>query len=261
MPEEVSSNALMRGFMILEAVAESRSGLTNSEINRRLKIPKSSASYLLRTMEKRGYLRRDQDTGKYQLGFKLLSLTKNMLTNFDVRELAKPAMRKFVERAELPIQLAVIDNGRAVYIEKLDVPSFVKMDIWVGHRVPVHTTAVGKCLMAFLPAEEIIEILETRGMEKKTLHSISTHTRFLRELEKVRQFGFAIDNEENSEGVRCVAAPIFNAEGNVVAAIGTSGLLVHLNETRLPEITDLIKRAAEDVSEKMGFQTQNLQNL
>jgi DNA-binding IclR family transcriptional regulator len=253
MSDEISSNALERGFAILEAVANSTHGLSNSDISRRLDIPKSSASYLLRTLEKLGYLQRDASSNKYHLGLKLLTLTRNVLVDLDVREVAKPFLERFAKQTLLPSHLAVMDNGRAVYVEKVEAPGFVKMDIWVGHRVPVHTTAIGKAIAAFLPETEVERILTERGMEKLTLQSISTHTRFARELEKVRQFGFAIDNEENADGVRCVAAPIFDYNGEVVAAFGTSSTTIRLTEARLPEIVDLIKKSAAEISKKMGF--------
>lgn len=253
MPDEISSNALERGFAILEAVANSSHGLTNSDISRRLDIPKSSASYLLRTLEKLGYLHRDSNSGKYHLGLKMLTLTRNVLVDLDVREIAKPYLEKFAKQTLLPSHLAVLDNGRAVYVEKVETPGFVKMDIWVGHRVPVHTTAIGKALAAHLTETEVERILNERGMEKKTLQSISTHTRFARELEKVRQFGFAIDNEENADGVRCVAAPIFDFNNEVVATFGTSSTTIQLTEARLPEVVELIKKSAQEISRKMGY--------
>jgi IclR family acetate operon transcriptional repressor len=254
MSEETSSNAVGRALSILEMVAESNKGLSNSDLSRRLKIPKSSASYILRVLEKRDYLQRDAG-GKYRLGLKLLSLTGGAMTHLDVREVAKPILVEFLKKSRLPeVHLAVLDNGRAVYIEKIeDEKSFIKMDIWVGHRLPVHTTAIGKILVSFLPEEEILRILELRGMERKTRKSITNPQKFLREAARVRQYGFAVDDEENAEGVRCIAAPIFDAKGNIAAALGTSSVIMHIDETHLPKIVDLVKKAGSKVSRQMGF--------
>jgi IclR family acetate operon transcriptional repressor len=254
MSEETSSNAVGRALSILEMVAESNKGLSNSDLSRRLKIPKSSASYILRVLEKRDYLQRDAG-GKYRLGLKLLSLTGGAMTHLDVREVAKPILVEFLKKSRLPeVHLAVLDNGRAVYIEKIeDEKSFIKMDIWVGHRLPVHTTAIGKILVSFLPEEEILRILELRGMERKTRKSITNPQKFLREAARVRQYGFAVDDEENAEGVRCIAAPIFDAKGNIAAALGTSSVVMHIDETHLPKIVDLVKKAATKVSRQLGF--------
>ena len=254
MSEETTSNAVERAFSILEIISESSQGLSNSDISRRLKVPKSSASYILRVMEKRGYLTRGEG-GKYRLGFKIMSLSHQQSAHIDVREVAKPILEKFVEKSRMSeAHLAVLDNGRAVYVEKVEAEnSFIKMDIWVGHRLPVHTTAIGKVLVANLSDEEIVKILTLRGMEKKTRKSIVSQTKFLQEIAKVREHGAAIDNEENSANVRCLAAPIFDANGAVVAALGTSSTILQLDETNLPKIIELVKDAARKVSEELGY--------
>jgi len=254
MSQETTSNAVERAFSILEAVAESQHGLSNSDLSRRLKVPKSSASYILRVMEKRGYLFRSED-GKYRLGLKIMSLSHERTAHLDVREVAKPILEKFVEKSRMSeAHLAVLDNGRAVYVEKVEaVNSFIKMDIWVGHRLPVHTTAIGKVLVAHLPEAEVIKILELRGMEKKTRRSITDPKKFLRELEKVKEYGFAVDNEENSLNVRCLAAPIFNHQGELIAALGTSTTILQLDKSHLPKVVELVKNAARKVSQQIGY--------
>ena len=254
MSEETTSNAVERAFSILETVAESRNGLSNSDISRRLKVPKSSASYILRVMEKRGYLIRG-DGGKYRLGLKIMSLSREQSAHVDVRQIAKPILEKFVEKSRMSeAHLAVLDNGRAVYVEKVEAEnSFIKMDIWVGHRLPIHTTAIGKVLVAHLPEAEVIKILDMRGMEKKTRRSSTDKKKFRRELEKVREYGFALDNEENSLNVRCLAAPIFNANGETVAALGTSTTILQLDKSHLPKVVELVKDAARKVSQQIGY--------
>ena len=249
-----TSNAVERALSIIEIVSESSRGMSNSDLSRRLKIPKSSASYILRVLEKRAYLHRDLH-GKYRLGLKLMSLTGDALTHLDVREVAKPVLEDFLKKSRLPeAHLAVLDNGRAVYIEKVEnEKSFIKMDIWIGHRLPVHTTAIGKVLVANLPEKEISDILTLRGMEKKTRKSITSKQKFLQEMKKVKEYGFAIDNEENADGVRCIAAPIFEASGNVAAALGTSGTIMHIDENHLPKIVELVRKSANQVSRQLGF--------
>lgn len=249
-----SSNTVDRTLSILEAVSHSEHGLTNSDISRRLKIPKSSASYILRVLENRGYLLRENGSGKYRLGLKLMGLTRDMLTHIDVREIAKPVMEEFVRRVNLSSHLAVLDNGRAVYVEKVEALNFVKMDIWVGHRLPVHSTAIGKVLVSNMTPDEISGILNLRGMDKRTPKTIMTPAKYLKEIEKVKAFGFAIDNEENSTGVRCVAAPVFDAQGQIVAALGTSATTMQLNEDNLPKIVKLIQQSGLNISGQMGYQ-------
>ena len=253
MTEESTSNAVERALSIFELIAQSNHGLSNSDLSRRLKIPKSSASYILRVLEKRNYLQRDEG-GKYRLGLKLVSLTRDALTHLDIREISKPILEQFLVKSRLSeAHLAVLDSGRAVYVEKVEAQSFVKMDIWVGHRLPIHTTAIGKALVANMPEKDILQMLEMRGMEKKTSKSITNKTKFLKELEKVQKYGFAIDDEENAEGVRCVASPVYDSNEKVVAALGTSTIIMQLNESQLPKIVEMIKDAAALVSQRLGY--------
>ena len=249
-----SKNTVERTLSILETIAHSTGGMTNSDISRRLKLPKSSASYILRILENRGYLTRESNSGKYRLGLKLMGLTRESATHTDIREVAKPIMESFVKRNNLSTHLAVLDNGRAVYVEKVEnANSFIKMDIWVGHRLPVHSTAIGKVLLSEMSEKEVLAILELRGMEKKAPKTITNPKRFLKELEKVRTYGFALDNEENSDGVRCIASPIFDAQGKIVAAIGTSDTINRLDEAHLPKTVEMIKKSAAQISSLLGF--------
>lgn len=246
------STAVERALAILEATAQ-RSGMTNAEISRKLRIPKSSASYLLRTLERGGYLRRERESGKYRLGLKVLSLSHLALADLDFRQVALPILRQLVETSQLTAHLAVLDQGQAVYIEKVDAPGFIKMNTWVGRRMDLHSTSVGKALAAFLPAPELDGILKSRGLPKRTPQTITVASRLLRELEKVRLQGYAVDEEENSLGVRCVAAPVFNTLGEVEASVGLTGTLAQLEKSRVPKMAELVREAARKISQQMGY--------
>lgn len=249
--EDTTSTAVERTLRILEAVAE-RGPQTNSELSRRLEIPKSSASYILRTLEQRGYLRRESSTGKYRLGLKALSFTHGALAGLDIREIALPLLRQLVERSHLTAHLAILDHGEAVYIEKVEAPGFVKMDTWVGRRLQVNSTAVGKTLLAWLPQSEVEAIIKQHGLRKQTAKTITTHAAFLRELERVRARGYAVDDEENSLGVRCVAAPVFDNLGLVVASVGVSGTTTQNDRAHLPKVAEMVKATARKISQQLG---------
>ncbi len=251
--EDSSSRAVLRALSILETVAGRSHGLTNSEISRKLEIPKSTASYILHALETKGYLSRDKETGKYRLGLKLITLSQNVMTHLDLREIALPLMQHFVDKTKISSHLAILDRGRAVYIEKIEADSFVRTDTWIGKRVPVHATAIGKILVAYMDETSVDGILKVRGMDKFTSKTIITRTKFHQELEKVYKQGFAIDDEESSAGARCIAAPIFNSDGAVVAAVGTSGTIGQIDEAHLNRITELIKETARKISNQLGF--------
>lgn len=238
---------------MLEAVAQDAEGLSNAEISRKLEIPKSSASYILRTLETRGYLTRNPETGKYRVGLKILSLSRGALSGIDVREVALPIMRHLMEKTNLTCHLAILDGPDAVYIEKVEPTGFIRMDTWVGRRMRVHATSVGKALVAHIPQERLEKILTERGMEKRTPKTITTVSRLLKDLEKVREQGYAVDDEENNMGARCVGAPVFNQQGTIEAAIGLSGTINQVNPHTMPRILEHLKDAARHVSMQLGY--------
>jgi IclR family acetate operon transcriptional repressor len=252
--EESSSTAVERALAILEAVAQRSAGLTNSEISRRLSIPKSSASYILRTLEQRGYLQRENGTGRYRLGLKVLALSRGVEAGVDIKQVALPVLERLVERSNLTAHLAVLDRGEAVYIEKVDSPGFIKMDTWVGKRMDIHSTGVGKVLVASLPAAEVEALVKMRGLRKITSKTITSPSAFLRELEKVRDRGYGVDDEENSPGARCVAAPVMDAAGRVIAAIGLSGTVSQIDRSSIGKVAEMARDAARKVSKHFGYQ-------
>jgi IclR family transcriptional regulator, KDG regulon repressor len=247
------SVAVERALAILEAAAHEADGLSNAEISRKLQIPKSSASYILRTLEKHGYLHRDPESGKYRVGLKILSLSRGALSGIDVREVALPIMRHLVEKTNLTCHLAILDGPEAVYIEKVEPTGFIRMDTWVGRRMRVHATSVGKALVAHIPPTQLEKILAERTLERRTPKTITTLPRLLKELEKVRAQGYAVDDEENNLGARCVGAPIFNQQGVIEASLGLSGTIHQVNQQTMPRVVEALKDAARHISMQLGY--------
>src|SRR5437764_12390254 len=222
--------AVERALNILEAAAHRRDGLTNSEISRKLGMPKSSASYILRTLERRGYLRREAESGRYRLGLQILSLGGDAQANLDIADVALPFMRALVEKIHMTVHLAVLDQGEAVYIEKVEAPGFFRVNTWVGRRMFLHSTSVGKCLLAWLPKHDVETIAKQQGLKKRTPKTITTMTRLLAELEHVKQEGYAVDDEENSLAAGCLGAPVCDVTGNDVGGHGACGTLTRRDQ-------------------------------
>jgi DNA-binding IclR family transcriptional regulator len=250
------SVAVERALNMLEIVAQSSDGLSNAEISRKLNIPKSSASYILRTLEAQGYLGRDLESGKYKVGLKILSLSRGALGGLDVRGVALPVMRRLMQQTGLTCHLAVLDGCDAVYVEKVEPEGFIRMDTWVGRRMRVHATSVGKTIAAYIPEEQLEQITQQAGMERRTPKTITTLPKLLKELEKVRTQGFAVDDEENNLGARCVAAPIFDQYGTILASLGLSGTTHQVSPQTMPRILQALKDAARHISMGMGYRPQ-----
>lgn len=255
--EDSSSTSVERAISILEAIAQRGSGMTNSEISRRLEIPKSSASNILRVLERRGYLMRDLETNRYDLGLRLLALGRHALSGVDeIRDAALPVLRALVERSHLTANLAVFDRGEVVYVEKVEGPGFIKMDTWVGRRNDTHSTSVGKAMLAFMAAPEVEAALKDRALRKRTPKTITAQAKLMRELATTRERGYALDDEENSVGVRCIAAPVLDGAGRVLGAINVTATTSQLTEGVIPKTAELVKDAAKKVSHQFRHRTE-----
>ncbi len=250
---ESPSTAVERTLLILEAAAQREDGTSNAEFSRKLKIPKSSASYILRTLEQHGYLRREGDHGKYRLGMKVLSLSRAALSGVDVCGVALPIMRHLVDQIHITTHLAILDHGEAVYVEKVEPQSFIRMDTWIGRRMEVHSTAVGKVLLAYLDPHQQEAIIRRRGLKKLTPHTITSLPKLMKEFERVCHLGYSVDDEENSLGARCVGAPIFNAQGSVEAALASTGAINDVPRDAVPRIAEMVKDAARRISQQIGY--------
>lgn len=247
---ESPSTAVKRALTMLDTIAARPGGMSNADLSRKLQIPKSSASYILRALENSGYLRRSQNN-KYKLGLKLLSLRHSALADLDIRELALPALEQLVEHTGKTGHVAILDREEAVYIERVEAPGFVKMDTWIGRRMDLHSTAVGKALLAFQASDFLSQVISSRGLPPHTPKTLTAQSKLMKELERVRANGYAIDDEENSMGVRCAAAPIFNADGQVEASIGITGLIATKDDPR--SMGEVVREAARRVSLLLGY--------
>jgi IclR family acetate operon transcriptional repressor len=250
--QESHSIAARRTLEILEILSARNSGLTHSEISRKLEIPKSSLTSLLRALESRGYLRRDRASGKYRLGLKILALAGGVQTATDISEIARPVLEDLARKSGLTAHLAVLDRGEAVYVEKADSPGSSKLDSWVGKRLDLHSTAVGKALLAFLGPMEVDSLLQTHPLKRKTAKTICTQQGLLRELDHIRTTGYAVDDEENVTGNRCVGGAVLDHSGRAIAAIGLSGSIAQLDKMQIRKVAEIVKKASVDIRERIG---------
>jgi IclR family transcriptional regulator, KDG regulon repressor len=248
--EQVTS--VERALSILELLASKHQGLSTSQISRLARLPKSSTSYLLRTLVGRGYVRREAETGQHTLGIRVLSLGGQAMQGMALREVAMPHLRQIVETTRMGAHLAILDHYDAVYVERIESPGFIKMDIWNGRRVAPQATAVGKALICRLERQEVQEIAALHPLSPISPKTIVTLPHLLEELTAIRRRGYAIDDEEHAVGVRCVAAPVFAASGDVVAAIGVSATVSQLNDDYLPSVGNIVRTAALKLSAQLG---------
>jgi len=254
--KEYSVPSIERALSVLECLARAKRGFSLSEIGRRLRIPKSSAHLILSTLERRGFLQRNTKTNRYCFGLQLVSLSRSALENLDLREEAKPFLCSLMQESGFTVHMAVLERDEAVIIEKVVAPGLVRLASWVGRRLDVNCSGVGKALLAFLPDDELDCLLRTKDFARHNSRTIISTTILRRELILVRQAGYALDNEEDEPGVRCIGAPVFDEKGKAVAAISIAGVASQIGIDRVPVLARLVTRAAGRISARMGYVAQ-----
>ena len=257
-PKEYSVPSIERALSVLQCLGRSKRGFSISEIGRRLKIPKSSAHLILATLERRGFLQKNTQTGRYHFGLQLVSLSRSAIENLDLREEANSFLRSLMQETGLTVHMAVLERDEAVIIEKVEAPGLVRLASWVGRRLDVNCTGVGKVLMAFLPPDELEYLLRTKEFARHNSRTIISKNALRRELTLVRQSGYALDNEEDEPGVRCIGAPVFDENGAAVAAISVAGTANQIGMDRVPILARQVMRTAQGISSRMGYVAQNI---
>ena len=218
-----SATAVQRALAILEYLDSSRRGLNISEISRKLNIPKSSAHVIVLTLERLGYIHKEVGSLNYSLGLKAYGLGQGMMKTLSLADIALPHMRQIVDELHLPAHLAIADKDQGVFIQKLDAPGMIKFDTYVGRRMDLHCTGVGKVILAFGPQGPLEHMLSKDVYMRHTRNTITKPKELQRELQKVRRLGYGVDDEEEEMDVRCVAVPVFDDIGRFVAALSVTG--------------------------------------
>ena len=245
--------ALERALSVLELLARTQNGLTLPELTRRLSLPKSSVHCLLLTLERRGYLLRQAPNGRYLFGSRLFSLGNQVLNGLALRETAAPHLRDLMERTHLTVHLAVLEGGEAVLIAKAEPPGASRLATWPGKRMDLHSTGVGKALLAYLPEAELARLLGERGLPRRNENSITSTRKLREELATVRRLGYALDDEEDEIGLRCIGAPVFDPAGGVAAAISVSGSIIEVREENRAALAAQVVATAAVISRTPGY--------
>ncbi len=247
--------AVKRAFAILDSLNESSTGLTVQEVSRIHQMPYSTAFYLLETMQQCGYVQRDEASKKYTVGFKLLAFRESAAARhaLSLRALASPLMEELTAASGLTCHLATLERDEAVYIEKTDPSGFIRLNTWVGKRNSLHSTAVGKALLMPLEESRVRDILGPAPLPRKTDRTITELPMLLEDLRRSRERGFALDDSEDEMDGCCIAAPILDANGEVMASIGLSGLLSQIDARRREGIGKLVRNYARQISFRLGW--------
>ncbi len=245
-----------RAFLLLEALAGAGpEGMTLSELGRGLGVSKSTAYAILQTLLAGGFVA-DAGTGmsrRYRLGMALARLGDVVVSQIALRDVAMPVLRDLTAATGQTSRVAVLEESYAIVIGRVDEPSStVRFTANLGKREHLHCSAVGKAMLAALPAETVRRILATAGMPGKTSHTITDEAALLAELEGVARHGYAIDDEEDAEGVFCVGSAVFDRSAGCVGAVSVTGLKLDLPAWRIEQLGQIVGEHAGRISTLLG---------
>ncbi|AJR06649.1 DNA-binding transcriptional regulator KdgR [Photobacterium gaetbulicola] len=249
-PEAVSS--VMKVFGILQALGEQKEiGVT--ELSQRLMMSKSTVYRFLQTMKMLGYVSQEGETDKYALTLKLFELGATSLEHVDLIDLCDKEMQLISQQTNEALHLGALDENAIIYIHKIDSGYNLRMQSRIGRRNPLYSTAIGKVLLAYRSEEFTRSALQDVDFIKHTDKTLENIDQLLSELKTVKEQAFAEDNEEQEPGLRCLAAPVFDRFGNVIAGLSISLPTIRFDEKRKSYYVELLQNASKKVSEQLGF--------
>ncbi|MEU5217010.1 IclR family transcriptional regulator [Streptomyces sp. NPDC020807] len=250
--------AVTRAFDILELFLQGDGTLSAPEITRRLQLPRTTTHELVTTLVARNYLVAvPEQPGRYRLGVRTYQLGSRYAEQLDLAAEGHQVAREVADTCRETVHVALLEDMDVIYIAKVDSTHAVRMVSATGRRLPAHCTAVGKMLLASLPVDELEERLETRlaegPLEEMTANSLADPDTLRAALDEIRILGVALESQESNPDVSCVAAPVRDRSGRVVAALSISVPVHRWSEARENELTGLAARGAGELSERLGY--------
>jgi DNA-binding IclR family transcriptional regulator len=259
-----ATNSLERALLLLKVIEQTPGGLRNADISRQLKIPKSSCTYIVSRLEREGYLIQDPVSRRYKIGLTPIALAHGALREVGIRTVAEPALYKLTSQTGLSAGIGILRRGRVLLVDRVEGPRFVDRAIEaaagrasyqvraqrdIGRVLPAHATALGKVLLAFLPRQQVMDLLAKYGLANAAT-TILSKRRLLGELDLVRTQRYAIADGEVYSDLRALSVPIFDADGEARAAVSVNG---NPNESVWDDLAKLVRtveEAARDISRR-----------
>lgn len=251
--ESKGVQVLERALDIIELLSLEKDGIGVTEIGVRLSLHKSTVHRLLNALGERGYIEKDTVRSNYRLGLKFVEIGSIWLNQLELKTEAAPYLRKLAETVRQPVHLAILRGSDAVYMEKIDPVSNLRLYSQIGKRIPVWCSALGKALLFDMGEPELHAFVATLGMEPFTDRTIRSGDALESQIRASAARGWAVDDEEHEPGIRCVAAPVRDYAGKIIAAVSASGDGRILAPERDAEHAALVMDTAGEISRRMGF--------
>jgi IclR family transcriptional regulator, acetate operon repressor len=245
--------SLIRALTLLNRIAESSDdGATLTDLAQQVGLPASTAHRLLTTLEQERYVRFNNEGRLWSVGVQAFVVGCTFTKTRSLVGVARPHMRHLMEDGGETVNLAVEDEGEAVYLSQVECRQIMRVFARPGTRVPLHCSAVGKAILTGASDKKLSKILHQRGMPRLTVKTIISPSALRADLDRARACGYAVDDEEHAIGLRCLAAPIFDETGDVVGAISASGPMARIGDERMAQLGALVLEASRAISADMG---------
>ena len=244
---------LDKSLSVLDILFQNNTPLSIMEISRKLEIYPSTIHRILDTLKYRGYVEQNSDNQKYLLGLKLVELGMARYHQIDLLEEASPFLKELAAECNETVHLGILDHEDVFYIAKENSPQTIRMVSRVGRRAPLYSTGLGKILLAYIPKKERKRIIAHTKIQRFTENTITNKKELEKELEQIRKQGFALDREENEKEVYCIAIPIKNYHGKVIAALSIASPTYRINAQRKKFLEKSILCMGMKISKRMGY--------
>ncbi|MHB1740210.1 MAG: IclR family transcriptional regulator [Actinomycetes bacterium] len=245
--------SVARALQLLELVSDAAAdGLSLSDLSRSLSMSKSATFSLVRTLSTRGYLRESEPGPRYLLGLALMRLGDTVAHQLPLGELCRPILVSLTEQTHMTSRAAVADSGYPVFIERVDGPGSVRFHTPLGRRESPHASAAGKAILATMSADEVHRLVTTTGLAARTRHTITEESRLHTDLEQTRRRGYALDDEEDAEGVFCVGAAFYDHAGRCAGALSSTGIKLDLPAWRVEELGRTLREHSDRLTALLG---------
>ncbi len=246
-------NSVDRALSIVELISNHSDGLGITEIGEKLDLHKSTVHRLLQTLIYKGFVVQDNNSRNYMISFKLFEIGQRKVEGLDILEISKKHIKRLVKQVNETVHLVVRDKNEVAYIDKMEADNTISMSSKIGRRSPMYSTSVGKAILAYSEKLDIEKIWKSSEIIKFTENTITDYEKFIEELDKIKQQGYAIDNEEHELGVRCIGVPVFNRFGEVEAAISVSGPAMRMDKEKIDRIKKDVMESAREIGRELGY--------
>lgn len=243
---------LEKTLNIIEYLSQNNAPVSLSQISKDTSISKTTVHRLLQTLLARHYVEKNE-LQQYSIGWKLIQLVSNQINHLELQTEANPILSNLREELRLSVHLGILDGQEVVYIERMQFSSWSGDYLNVGYRSPAHCSSMGKCLLSCMSGHQLDAFLDNCRFEKYTENTITNANDFRKYLKKVRQQGWAMDNEEYLTGHRCIGVPVYDYRGEAIASISASGSHIELSDERIEFVVEQVKDAAGQISKRMGY--------